>query len=146
MGNTGVAPVALVEERPASAWPPTLKLRRAKGLEERLKEPWCHRCAINHNITLSATEKDGLRFLAEPSCHCWRRVGKIPYYPEPWSPRCWNRHWLLWATTLLFSGFRLPFSISCFWRTAHTGLGLKSYASGTIIRARRLQCGTWDWR
>jgi len=39
MGNTGVAPEALVEERPASAWPPTLKLRRAKGLEERLREP-----------------------------------------------------------------------------------------------------------
>jgi len=45
----GVAPVALVEERPASTWPPSLKLRRAKpsthsyaaprGLEERLEEP-----------------------------------------------------------------------------------------------------------
>ena len=27
--------MALVEERSASTWPPTLKLRRAKGLEER---------------------------------------------------------------------------------------------------------------
>ena len=35
----GVAPVALVEERSASTWPPTLKLRRAKGLVERLEEP-----------------------------------------------------------------------------------------------------------
>ncbi len=33
--DAGVAPVALVEERPASTWPPTLKLRRAKGLKER---------------------------------------------------------------------------------------------------------------
>jgi len=47
--NAGVAPVALVEERPASAWGLRsvlkafgrlqLKLRRAKGLEERLDEP-----------------------------------------------------------------------------------------------------------
>ncbi|NQT69881.1 MAG: hypothetical protein HQ552_09895 [Desulfobacteraceae bacterium] len=33
--DTGKAPVALVEERPASTWPPSLKLRRAKRVREK---------------------------------------------------------------------------------------------------------------